>query len=224
MSHAIGAFRADGGAPRYFGVFPSIVTDIVDPDSLGRIQVKFPWLGADGDTARAWATLLTPYADDDQGFQVLPAVDTQVVVAFEAGDLRRPYIVGSAWNGREAMPESPAEPNNKRLIKSRAGSLLEFDDTDGAAKVTVSMKSGHKLVLDDSAQEVKLQHANGCLIKFDSSGNVTITATSGVTINAPSGLTVNAPSSTFSGSVVCQPLTATSITSPLYSQGAGNIW
>lgn len=224
MSHAIGAFRPDGDAPRYFGVFPSIVTDIVDPDSLGRIQVKFPWLGADGDTVRAWATLLTPYADDDQGFQVLPAVDTQVVVAFEAGDLRRPYIVGSAWNGREAMPESPAEPNNKRLIKSRAGSLLEFDDTDGAAKVTVSMKSGHKLVLDDSAQEVKLQHANGCLIKFDSSGNVTITATSGVTINAPSGLTVNAPSSTFSGSVVCQPLTATSITSPLYSQGAGNIW
>lgn len=224
MSHAIGAFRPDGDAPRYFGVFPAIVTDIVDPDSLGRIQVKFPWLGADGDTVRAWATLLTPYADDDQGFQVLPAVDTQVVVAFEAGDPRRPYIIGSSWNGREAMPESPAAPNNKRLIKSRAGSLLEFDDTEGAAKVTISMKSGHKLVLDDSAQEVKVQHTNGCMIKFDSSGNVTITAISGVTINAPSGLTVNAPSSTFSGSVVCQPLTATSVTSPLYSQGAGNIW
>jgi len=94
------------------------------------------------------------------------------------------------------MPEAPAAPNNKRLIKSRAGSLLEFDDTDGSAKVTVSMKSGHKLVLDDSAQEVKLEHANGCVIKFDSSGNVTITALGSMTRNAPSGLTVNAATST----------------------------
>ena len=224
MSHGIGAFTADGDALRYFGVFPAIVTDIVDSESLGRIQVKFPWLGSDGDSVRAWATLLTPYADDDQGFEVLPAVDTQVVVAFEAGDLSRPYIIGSAWNGREAMPEAPAAANNKRLIKSRAGSLFEFDDTDGAAKVTVSMRSGHKLVLDDRAQEVQLEHANGCVIKFDSSGNAIITAMGSMTLNAPSGLTVNAPTSTFSGSIVCQPLTATSITSPIYSPGAGNVW
>ena len=224
MSHSIGAFRPDGDASRYFGVFPAIVTDIVDPDRLGRIQIKFPWLGSDGDSVRSWATLLSPYADDDQGFEVLPAVDTQVVVAFEAGDLRRPYIIGSAWNGRESMPETPEAPNNKRLIKTRAGSLLEFDDTDGAAKVTLSMKSGHKLVLDDSAQEVKLEHKNGCVIKFDSSGNATITAVGSMTINAPSGLTVNAPTSTFSGSIVCQPLTATAITSPIYSPGVGNVW
>lgn len=224
MSQTIGAVDPDGGAPRYFGVFPAIVTDIVDPNTLGRIQVSFPWLGSDGDSVRAWATLLTPYADDDQGFEVLPAVDTQVVVAFEAGDIQRPYILGSAWNGKESMPEAPAAANNKRLIKSRAGSLLEFDDTDGSAKVTVSMKSGHKLVLDDSAQEVKLEHSNGCVIKFDSSGNVTITALSMMTLNAPSGLTVNAPTSTFSGSITCQPLTATAITSPVYSPGAGNVW
>jgi phage gp45-like len=90
--------------------------------------------------------------------------------------------------------------------------------------VTLSTKGGHKLVLDEGASEVQLMHSNGCLIKFDSSGNVTITATSEVTINAPSGLTVNAPSATFSGSVTCQAHTATSVTSPLYSQGAGNVW
>lgn len=220
----IGAFRPDGEAPRYFGLFPALVTDIVDPENLGRIEVKLPWLGGDGDAVRAWATLLTPYADDDQGFEFLPAVETQVVIAFEAGDLRRPYIVGSCWNGREALPEAPDTPNNKRLIKTRSGSLLEFDDSEGAAKVTVSMRSGHQLVLDDAAQEVKLQHSNGCVIKIDSGGAITITALAGVTINAPAGLTVNAPSSTFTGSVTCQPLTATSITSPIYSQGAGNIW
>src|SRR5712691_8226730 len=172
----IEGFRPDGDARRYFGVFPAIVTDIVDPDKLGRIQVKFPWLGGDGADVRAWATLLTPYADDDQGYEMLPSVDTQVVVSFEAGDLRRPYIIGSCWNGKESLPEQPAQPNNKRLIKTRSGSLLEFDDTDGAAKVTLSMKSGHKLVLDDGAQEIKLQHSNGCKMVFNAGGGIEITA------------------------------------------------
>ena len=222
----IGAFRPEGSGPLYFGLYPAIVTDIVDPDSLGRIEVKFPSLGQDGDEVRAWATLLTPYADDGQGFEILPAVGTQVVVAFEAGNPRRPYIVGSCWNGRETLPEAPEAANNKRLIKTRSGSLLEFDDTDGAFKITLSMKNGnsHQLVLDDGTQEVSLRHSNGCTLKFDSSGEVTITATGGITVNAPSGANVNAPSSTFSGNIICQGLTATSITSPVYSQGAGNIW
>jgi uncharacterized protein involved in type VI secretion and phage assembly len=219
-----GGYTPDGQARRHFGLYPAIVTDIVDTENLGRVEVKFPWLGGEGDSVRAWATLLTPYADDDQGFLVFPAVDTQVVVGFEAGDLRRPYVVGSAWNGKEALPESPAEPNNKRLIKTRAGSLLEFDDTDGAAKVTLSTKSGHKLVLDEGSKEVQLTHSNGCQVKLDSSGNVTVTATASVTINAPTSMTVNSPSTTFAGNVTCMAFTATSVTSPVYSPGAGNVW
>ncbi|HXU44659.1 MAG TPA: phage baseplate assembly protein V, partial [Thermoanaerobaculia bacterium] len=143
-------YLPDGSGPRYFGVYPAIVTDVVDKDNLGRIEVEFPWLGADGDV-RAWATLLTPYADDDQGFEFIPAKDSQVVVAFEAGHLRRPYVVGACWNGKEKLPETPAAPNDKRLIRTRAGSLLEFDDTAGAAKVTISTQSGHQVVLDDGA-------------------------------------------------------------------------
>lgn len=219
-----GAWRSDGDARRHFGVYPAIVTDIVDPDSLGRIQVKFPWLGEAGDAVRAWATLLTPYADDDQGFLVFPAVDTQVVVAFEAGDLRRPYIVGSAWNGAEAQPESPQSANNKRLIKTRSGSLLEFDDTDGAAKVTLSMASGHVLVLDDAANEVKLTHANGCTVTLSVSGQVQITANSTVEVTA-SAVNVHAATATFDGIVNCTTLVASSgVVSPSYTPGAGNIW
>jgi uncharacterized protein involved in type VI secretion and phage assembly len=224
VSQGIAAFIPDGNAGRHFGVFPAIVTDIVDADNLGRIQVKFPWLGADGDAVRAWATLLTPYADDDQGFEILPAVDTQVVVAFEAGDLRRPYILGSAWNGSEALPEPPAAANNKRLIKSRAGSLFEFDDTDGAAKVTISMKSGHKVVLDDSAQEVTVKHSNGCVIKMNAGGQIEIQANATVEITA-SALNVHAPVATFDGIINCTTMIASSgVVSPSYTPGAGNIW
>ncbi len=216
-------FRPDGDAPRYFGLYPAIVTDLVDPDGLGRIEVSFPWLGADGATVRAWATLLSPYADQDQGFQVLPERDTQVVVGFEAGSLRRPYIVGSAWNGKESLPVSPQRANNKRVIKTRSGSILEFDDTGGAVKVTLSTKSGHQLILKDSPQEVSLEHRNGCKITMNAAGQVKIDATSTVDITA-SVVNVHAPMALFDGTIKCTTLITTSVVSSSYTPGAGNIW
>jgi uncharacterized protein involved in type VI secretion and phage assembly len=220
----ISAFRPEGSGPLYVGLYPALVTNIVDPESLGRIQVKFPSLGESGDDVRAWATLLTPYADDNQGFEILPAVDTQVVVGFEAGNPRRPYILGSCWNGRESLPESPQAANNKRLIKTRSGSLLEFDDSEGAAKVTVSMKSGHQLVLDDGALEVSLKHSNGCTIVFNAGGQIEIQANATVEITA-SALNVHAATATFDGMVNCTTLNASvGVVSPSYTPGAGNIW
>jgi len=217
-------FRPDGEALRYFGVYPAIVTNIVDTQSLGRIEVKFPSLGADGDSVRAWCTLLTPYADDQQGYQMLPSVDTQVVVAFEAGDIRRPYIVGSSWNGKESLPGTPESANNKRLIQTRSGSLLEFDDTQGAAKITVSTKSGHKLLLDDGGTQVTLTHANGCVITFNAGGQIQIQANATVEVTA-SAVNVHAATATFDGIVNCTTLNASvGIISPSYTPGAGNIW
>jgi uncharacterized protein involved in type VI secretion and phage assembly len=220
----IAAYVPDGMAARHFGVYPAIIVDIVDPESLGRIQLKFPWLGQAGADVRAWATLCMPYADDDQGIEILPSVETQVVVAFEAGDLQRPYILGACWNGREAMPEAPAAPNNKRVWKTRAKSLLEFDDTEGAARITLSMDSGHKLVLDDAAQEVKLTHANGCVITFTTAGDIQIQANAKVEITA-SAMNVHCPTATFDGLINCTTLIASSgVVSPSYTPGVGNIW
>jgi uncharacterized protein involved in type VI secretion and phage assembly len=220
----IEAFRPDGDAPRYFGVYPAIVTDITrDQDNLGRIELKFPWLGNDGDAVRALATLCTPYADDDQGFEVIPAKDSQVVVAFEAGVLTRPYIIGACWNGKEKLPQNPETANNKRLIKTRSGSLLEFDDTDGAAKVTVSTKSGHVFLLDAGAQEVKLTHSNGSMVKINAAGQVSITANATLEITA-SAVNVHAPAAIFDGLVQCQTLITSAVVSPSYTPGAGNVW
>ena len=214
----------DGEGPRWFGVYPAIVTDLVDPDNKGRIQVKFPSFGQAGDTVRAWATLITPYADDDQGLEILPEVDSQVVVAFEAGDPARPYIMGACWNGKKSLPESPQSANNLRTLKTRSGSMLQFDDTDGAAKVTVSMQSGHKIVLDDTAQEISVTHSNGCKIVMNIAGQVSITANSTVEVNA-SAVNIHAPMVVADGVVQCQTLIAsTGVVSPSYTPGAGNIW
>lgn len=222
---AINDFTQDGGTQTYYGVYPAIVTDLVDPDSLGRIQVKFPWLGTDGDAdVRAWATLVSPYADNEQGFQALPEVDSQVVVAFEAGNLRRPYIVGACWNGVEALPNAAEAANNIRTIKTRSQSELEFDDTEGAAKITLKMASGHQLVLDDSAQTITLTHSSGHVITFSASGAIEVQANSTIELTA-SALNVHTPVATFDGMINCTSLIASaSVVSPTYTPGVGNLW
>lgn len=208
----------------FFGLYPAIVTDLVDPDRLGRIQVSFPWLGSDGDSVRAWATLVAPYADDNQGFVALPEVQTQVVVGFEAGDLHRPYVVGSCWNGQEMMPVTPTRPNNKRLIRSRAGSMLEFDDTADATKVTLSTSKGHQVVLDEGTSQLQVTHKDGSTVTFTASGQIQVQANATVEITA-SAVNVHAPAAVFDGMITCTNLTASvGVVSPSYTPGAGNIW
>jgi uncharacterized protein involved in type VI secretion and phage assembly len=221
----IDELQPDAGAPCYYGVYPAIVTSLVkDTEKLGRIEVRFPFLGKAGEAVRALATLATPYADNNQGFEMLPAVDSQVIVAFEAGNLRRPYILGATWNGKEKLPVQPTAANERRCIRTRSGSVLEFfDRAGGAPKITLTTAHGLTLELDERGPTVTLKSNNGSFLKFESSGDVTLAAAARLNIRA-SAVTVNAPASNFKGSVTCLAHTATSITSPLYSQGAGNIW
>lgn len=215
----------DDSVPGYFGVYPAIVTDIVDEKELGRVEVRFPTLGTGGDRdVRAWATLCSPYADKDQGLQVLPEVGSQVVIACEAGNLRRPYIIGCAWNGKAPGPRRAQAANNIRVLRSRGESELEFDDLPGAEKVSITMKSGHEVVLDSGFQEITIRHANGSVIRMDAVGRIAIQANSSVDVTAPM-VNVNAPMSRFNGVVSCQTLAAdTFVISPAYTPGVGNLW
>jgi uncharacterized protein involved in type VI secretion and phage assembly len=153
--------------------------------------------------------------------EILPEVGSQVVVGFEAGNLRRPYILGAAWNGQESLPDAPDSANNLRALQSRSRSRLEFDDST-PPKVSITMQSGHKVVLDDAAQEITVTHAMGCSIKLTVT-NIKINANVEVDVTAPM-VSVNAAISTFSGVVKAQTVIADSfVISPGYTPGVGNL-
>jgi uncharacterized protein involved in type VI secretion and phage assembly len=213
---------ADGAAPGLHGVYPAFVTQLVDPPSPGKVQVRFPTLGRDGDAdVRAWATLCTPYADDGHGLMILPDVDTQVLVMFGAGQLEDPYVIGACWNGKAKPPEAATQPNNLRLLRSRSESTLVFDDGVGAEEVTLSTKSGHTIKLSNKSREITITHASGPVITLTNS-EIKLRCTT-VDITAPT-VNVHAASANFDGAINCLSLTASaSVTSPLYSVGVGNL-
>src|SRR3972149_536693 len=85
------------------GVVPGIVTNNQDPDGLGRVKIKFPWLSDDNETD--WVRIATLMAGGQRGGFFLPEVGDEVLVAFEHGDINHPYVIGALWNGVDKPPE-----------------------------------------------------------------------------------------------------------------------
>ena len=141
---------------RYQGVFVGVVTNNEDPDGRGRVKVKFPWL-SDEDESN-WARIVTPMAGEERGLFFLPEVDDEVLVAFEHGDVRFPYVIGSLWNGQQPPPETNADgANNIRMIKSRSGHMIRFSDEDGSEKIEIVDKSeNNKIVFDTAANTIAI--------------------------------------------------------------------
>lgn len=221
------------GRARLYGVYPALVTDVQDPDRQGRVQVRLPFVEEnDGGGALAWARLATLMAGRERGTWFIPEVDDEVLVAFTAGDPRRPVVIGALWNGVDAPPETMNAGNDLRSITSRSGHTLTFDDSAGAEKVELRTQGGLTLTLDDAGGgTVTLSHANGAQVVIDSAGNVEITANVRVKIRAPAGLevsaalvTVDAAMSTFSGVVKADAVITNSVVSASYTPGAGNLW
>ena len=221
-----------GYGGRFYGVYPALVTDIVDPDGQGRVKVSLPWSpDSDGAAYEVWARLVTMMAGNNRGTWFIPDVDDEVLVVFEAGDPRHPYVIGGLWNGLDTPPESMDGSGNnyRKTIRSRNGVKVVLDDTDGQETLTLETPGGQTAILKDGPGSIELRDSNGNTIKMEASG-ITLTAAAKVSINASTVeitagmVTVNAGMSQFSGVVQAATVITNSVISSSYTPGAGNIW
>ncbi len=163
-------------------------------------------------------------AGNNRGTWFIPDKNDEVLVAFEGGNPRRPYVIGALWNGQDAPPEQMdgAGDNNVKTILSRQGVRITLDDTDRAVKLRLETPGGQSIVLSDADNSIVAEDSNGNTIKMEVQG-ITITASGTLEIDA-SMVTVNSGMSQFSGVVQCSTLITNSVVSASYTPGAGNIW
>ena len=186
---------------RFYGVAVGIVSNNQDPENLGRVRMKFPWLSDDHESD--WSRMASPMAGGGRGAYFLPEVEDEVLVAFEHGDVRCPYIVGGMWNGKDAPPSNNSDgKNNIRVIHSRSGHLIRLDDTDGAEKIEVIDKTGSNSVTIESASNNITITCTGTL-KLQADQGIEITSQAGVKITANTTLDMEASAETIlKGSIV----------------------
>jgi len=216
----------------WYGVYPALVSDIKDPDGQGRVKITLPWSpDTKGERYEAWARLATLMGGNNRGSWFVPDVNDEVLVVFEGGNPRRPYVIGGLWNGHDKTPESMdgAGKNYRKVFRSRNGVKITFDDTDGHETLLLETPAGQKVTLKDGPGTVEIVDSNGNSAKLEASG-ITITASAKVTINASAAeisagmVTVNAGMSKFSGVVQADTVITNSVISASYTPGAGNIW
>ncbi|WP_341878106.1 phage baseplate assembly protein V [Defluviitalea saccharophila] len=137
-----------------YGVTVGIVTNNKDPEKLGRVKVKL--INRDSDTYETdWIRISTLMSGKEMGTFFLPEVNDEVLVAFNGGDPHKPYVIGSLWNAKEKPPETNEDgKNNLRKIKTRSGSELIFDDTEGKEKIEIHTPKKHKLNFDDENEKI----------------------------------------------------------------------
>lgn len=166
-----------------------------DPESMGRVQVQFPW--QQGSDTTPWIRMVTPHGGAKKGFYFIPEVGEDVLVGFEQNDPDLPYVIGALYQGK-AKTDIFHKQNYKKGIKTKSGNSILFDDEGGKEKIHIVNKDGTNEILitmeaegkimikaktemDISAKNIKI---HGEEIKIEATKNISISANENITVKS----------------------------------------
>ncbi|MHB9105529.1 MAG: VgrG-related protein [Armatimonadota bacterium] len=178
---------------------------------MGEIKVKYPWLGDNIESG--WIRVSSQMAGSNRGMFSLPEINDEVLIAFEHGDVNRPYVIGQLWNGVDKMP-SPETGTmvqdgkvERRGLYTREGHKIVFNDhgakkgditittvnnhtltmNDNDEMIEVTTKGNHKFTMHDKDKKVKVISTKGHKVEMDDSGDtITMADKNGNTITIAS--------------------------------------
>jgi phage protein D len=184
------------------GLVPAVVTNNNDPEKMGRVKVAFPWLAPNYESD--WARVAQYGMGKKWGGLFLPEVGDEVLVGFEFGDVRRPYVIGGMINGKTehdlvegaVKQTAPLTQVTKRGFVSRLGNRIVFEDEDqgpvptkssitigdkdAKVQIVVDKKNGEiRIVCDSTTPPSKIvieQKGMGGSISVKADGNISLEA------------------------------------------------
>ena len=158
---------------RLYGIYRGTVAAVGTKTSgkesrLGQLQVWVPEIWGSNKTDLPWADPVAPFAGDGYGVLMLPKVKDGVYLLFEGGNRDRPIWLGGFWSQNAQRPKSAGE--NVRVVVT---------------------PNGHKIVLDDSNDQLQLYHAGGNQITISKDDISIEVAQGGKIVVGKSGVTIN---------------------------------
>ncbi len=159
------------------GVSVATVINNIDLTGEARVQVMLAWLPG----FVPWARVAVPMAGILRGTFFMPQIGDEVLVAFNQGDVREPYVLGALWNTIDRPPVlAPTDAVTQRKIRTPLGHELAFDEA--LQSVTLTSNTFSTVVLDPLKAEISTPLAK---VTVGKDGDVTITAATRLSLNAP---------------------------------------
>jgi uncharacterized protein involved in type VI secretion and phage assembly len=137
------------------GVVVGLVT-AVDEQIPGRVKVHFSAFEESHETD--WIRIATTMAGGNRGTFFMPEVNDEVLVAFERGDVRFPFVVGFLWNGQD---QPPADHVRLRRIQSVNGHTISFidatEDHGSKGALVIEDAHGNRITMSNSKMTITCQ-------------------------------------------------------------------
>ena len=111
----------------------AFVAENLDPGTLGRIRVRYPWQDAEGDMS-PWIRVTLPLATDGGAVNFTPNVGDEVMVGYVHGNIEHPYGMGYL---------------TAPFVNERWKNAIPLDQYGGVHGIKV--KTGHHLTFSDGA-------------------------------------------------------------------------
>ena len=168
------------------GVTIGVVTDINDPEKLGRLKVKIINRNS-SDYETDYIRVMTPMTGKEWGSFFFPEVGDEVLVAFSHGDINRAYVLGSLWNKNYKPPTTiEDQKNNIRMIKTKSGHQLIFDDEDKKENILIKTPKSLTIKLEDEKEIITITDKDGKnLMTIDSkNGLINVVAENKITVRS----------------------------------------
>jgi uncharacterized protein involved in type VI secretion and phage assembly len=178
------AAGGNSGSSSVDSIVIGLVTNNSDPQNLGRVKVKFPYLT---EQESFWAPVLVPAAGKERGLSMLPVVGEQVVVAFENGDSSFPYVLGSVFNGKDTPGKELATDDGSFAMKSDHKALIAAQE-----EIKLRTEKGNWLIEVNSGEITETVKSPGNYTgTFDGKHN--LTATGAIQLESKQSVTIKAP-------------------------------
>jgi len=135
----------------------------IDVDAKGRIKVLFHF--DENDATSCYIRLGSFYNGDNYGAQFLPRVNSEVMVSFINGDIDKPVIIGSLYNGENKLPYNLPKDKTKSYIRTH--SIPAYEEEIGYNELSFEDKQGEELLYQRAQKDYKVQVNNDYKLKVD---------------------------------------------------------
>ncbi|MBO6133530.1 MAG: hypothetical protein J6P05_04260 [Lachnospiraceae bacterium] len=190
--------KTSTGDERIYGVAVGIVAEDYSDKMPGRICVTIPTRDKDANKLR-WAKVVPLYTGKKWGYFFIPEKNDQVLLAFENGNIEKPFVIGSIPRDSDTIAKQSANKDNQtKTIQTRNGSNITFfdskDDEGGSKdKITVTTANKqHTMLYDNENKKIEIHDKEkNCHVEMlTEKGTINIKAAEKLVIKVGDGIKI----------------------------------